>query len=703
MTLLLAAGAATLAATALPAQGQGKAPRIAPGLQKKLQQNPNQLVEIVIRFDNVVPPKNANRGQTLKVLKTQLGPKLNTINAILAPFGIRLAANLNSNLWLDNSVVVKVPARAIKSLSAVADIDYVFENFQVKIPKVQSQSASSGDAAGKWHLEKVGAPTAWQAGYRGQNIRVGTLDTGIDAGHPELAGKLAGFAEFNDTGGRVNSNPHDTGNHGTHTAALIAGKSVGIAPDARVLSALVLPNGEGTFAQVIAGMQWLLDPDNNASTDDGADVVSLSLGLPGMYEEFIRPTQNLIAAGAIPVYAAGNFGPDPGSIASPGSIPEVITVGATTQDDKVPSFSSRGPVRWGSPYNGTFNKPDLMAPGQNITSAFPNGAYGSLTGTSQATPIVAGAIASLLSARNGADLAAVKNALYGSARSLGGDQNLSGHGMLNLPGALERITGRSLAQAQPAPQQPAPQQPAPQQPAPQQPAPQQPVPQWPAQQPPAAQQPAPQPPTAQQPAPQPPTAQQPAPQPPAAQQPAPQPPQQGNAQGNNGRGNAQGNPGNAQANQGNAGQGNQGNGQGNQGNAGRANRSFEASAILNGGSELRDAPFGPSNGVSAFLPREGSTARYVMPQNLAPGQYHVHLRARGDNYNGWPVVSLRLNGREAGKAELNTVRYEVKWVATMNLKGGDTLDVVFLNDAAGNGQGQDRNAIIDHLVVDPVK
>ncbi|HEX2864254.1 MAG TPA: S8 family serine peptidase, partial [Deinococcales bacterium] len=366
VTAALLAGAAVVGSAVTPTSAQANpGAKIAPGLQKKLNASgSNTLVDIIIRFDDVAPPAGANKGQVLKALKTSLAPRLSTLNAILAPYGLRLAVNGRGNLWLDNSVVVRVPARAVKSIAAVANVTEVFENFPVKLPKVAAQSTGAAAPAGdRWYQQAVGAPAAWAAGYRGAGVRIGTLDTGVNANHPELAGKIAAFAEFDDAGNKLNTQPHDTADHGTHTAGLLVGKTTGIAPDARVLSALVLPNSAGTFAQVVAGMQWVLDPDNNASTDDGAQIVSMSLGLPGQYSEFIRPTENMIKAGVLPVFAAGNFGPDPGSVGSPGNIPDAVTVGAVDQNNAVASFSSRGPVTWGSPFNGTFDKPDLVAPG----------------------------------------------------------------------------------------------------------------------------------------------------------------------------------------------------------------------------------------------------------------------------------------------------------------------------------------------------
>ena len=235
---------------------------------------------------------------------------------------------------------------------------------------------------------------------------------------------------------------------------MLVGNTVGVAPDAKLISALVLPDGSGTFAQVIAGMQWVLDPDNNADTNDGANVVSMSLGLPGTYQEFVVPVKNMLKAGVVPVFAIGNFGPTAGSTGSPGNIPDVIGVGAVDQQGQVASFSSRGPVAWTGAYSGTFVKPDVAAPGVAITSSFPGGGYGSLSGSSQAAPIAAGVVAVMLGAKPGTSVDAIKNALYQSASNNGAKNNNTGYGLINLPGALGKLGVKVAASAGTAPSTP---------------------------------------------------------------------------------------------------------------------------------------------------------------------------------------------------------------------------------------------------------
>ncbi len=436
--------------------------KLSPALRNKFRtlSTSSSLVQVVVRFKSPQVVKGKGQLKNLRnSVEANIGSSIGQVRGngnlkkLFSTQSLNAAANKlagGEKLWLDNSVVLTVTLEQAELLANLPNVEYVFDNFRIPAPKVQAQSATTAPAGTPWHLQKVGAPQLWAAGFKGQGVRIGTLDTGIDPSHPELAGKLQAFAEFDGEGKRVaGAAPHDTGNHGTHTAGLLVGNTVGVAPSAKLLSALVLPPEGGTFAQVIAGMQWVIDPDNNAATDDGADVVSLSIGLPGLYNEFVQPTRNLINAGITPVYAAGNFGPGAGTVGSPGAIPEAISVGATTQEGAVAPYSSRGPVLWKDPYNNSFNKPDLVAPGDTVTSSVPGGGYAALSGTSQATPIVAGSIAVLLSAKPNLTIDQIKSALFSSAGKLGGGVNtVSGNGLLSLPAAAQAL---GIALSAPAP------------------------------------------------------------------------------------------------------------------------------------------------------------------------------------------------------------------------------------------------------------
>ncbi|NGY64967.1 S8 family serine peptidase [Lentzea sp. NEAU-D13] len=240
---------------------------------------------------------------------------------------------------------------------------------------------------------QVGAPQAWEKGFTGKDVTVAILDTGVDETHPDLAGAVVESKNFSDS-----DTTDDRLGHGTHVASTVTGdgKYKGIAPDAKLVNGKVLgDHGGGRESDIIAGMEWaatkakVINMSLGSSwPDEGTDPMSLALN---------KITEQ---TGALFVVAAGNSG---GAIGSPASADAALTVGAVDRGDQLAPFSSRGP-RW---YNNAV-KPDITAPGVDIVAAKArNGQIGTpvgdahvaLSGTSMATPHVAGA-AAILAAKN---------------------------------------------------------------------------------------------------------------------------------------------------------------------------------------------------------------------------------------------------------------------------------------------------------------
>ncbi|WP_372671873.1 S8 family serine peptidase [Amycolatopsis kentuckyensis] len=233
-------------------------------------------------------------------------------------------------------------------------------------------------------VPQIGAPAAWQAGLTGRGVEVAVLDTGIDAGHPDLAGHVALSKDFTGKG-----SVEDGAGHGTHVASTIAGSGAkyrGVAPDATLAVGKVLDDsGSGTFDQILAGMQW-------AASEAHARVVNMSLGGgPSDGTDPVSEAVNTLSRqyGTLFVVAAGNFGQDE-SVATPAAADAALAVAAVSKQDVLSPFSSRGP-RVG---DGAA-KPDVAAPGESITAAWPGGGYQTLDGTSMASPHVAGSAAIL--------------------------------------------------------------------------------------------------------------------------------------------------------------------------------------------------------------------------------------------------------------------------------------------------------------------
>ncbi|MGW0949886.1 S8 family peptidase [Streptomyces sp. NPDC002623] len=271
-------------------------------------------------------------------------------------------------------------------------------------------------------VPQIGAPEVWRAGYNGTGVDVAVLDTGVDTGHPDLAGKLAETQSF--VPGEAVQDGHG---HGTHVASTIVGsgaasdgKRKGVAPGADLFVGKVLDNtGHGQDSWIIAGMDW--------AAHSGAKIVSMSLGgtATGPSDILSETVDELSAStGTLFVIAAGNSGPAEQTVGTPGIADSALTVGAVDKSDKLASFSSRGPRLGDSAV-----KPEITAPGVAITAARAAGTtmagstpvddyYSTASGTSMATPHVAGAAALVAQAHPDWTGQQIKQALATTAKTM---------------------------------------------------------------------------------------------------------------------------------------------------------------------------------------------------------------------------------------------------------------------------------------------
>ena len=289
-------------------------------------------------------------------------------------------------------------------------------------------------------VPQIGAPAAWQAGYQGEGMNVAILDTGVDATHPDLAGRVTA-ANF------TAEDAIDHVGHGTHVASIIAGdgaasggKYKGVAPKALILAGKVCEEQGCPESAILAGMQW-------AAVDQHARVINMSIGGPDTAGlDPMEEAVNTLTAqtGALFVIAAGNSGDRPGTVESPGSADAALTVGAVDKSNVLAPFSSRGPRT-----SDEAVKPDITAPGVDIVAAraagtelgapasdFPD-SYVSLDGTSMATPHVAGS--AILLAQEHPDWAAgrLKATLMSSAApQSGADAFQQGAGRVDVAHAI---------------------------------------------------------------------------------------------------------------------------------------------------------------------------------------------------------------------------------------------------------------------------
>jgi subtilisin family serine protease len=432
--------------------------RVAPGLQKQLDAaGPNEMVTAIVKLKPVGPPPQANLGRAAVFTALRENARVSQagLKAFLDRPDVKPDRGVVRQFWIDNLVLVQARKAVIDRIIRRPDVERVFDNYTFTVePHAGVDPQPMAVQSQPWdNIAHIGAKQVWTTyGLRGAGVRVGGLDTGVDINHPDLAGKMyttnpadptypGGWAEFDGNGNIIpGSVPHDSDQHGTHTSGTMIGGSasgwdIGVAPEANLMHGLVIPGGSGSFAQVAGGMEWIIDPDGNPATDDGAQVVNMSLGATGTFSDMVAPTDNMVAAGVFPSFSIGNSGPGASTTGSPGNVPSAFGVGATDLNDAIASFSSRGPVTWNvPPYVGTWTKPDISAPGVQIFSSLPGGGYdGTWDGTSMAAPHVAGTVALMRQANPSMGVAEIKQILAQTAIDLGsaGMDNTYGWGRVN--------------------------------------------------------------------------------------------------------------------------------------------------------------------------------------------------------------------------------------------------------------------------------
>lgn len=339
-----------------------------------------------------------------------------------------LSAKVKGPLPIINGVACNLSTDIIYRLAANPDIEYI--SFDSKV-------FTQLDIA----VPTIGGYIPHERGFKGKGITVAVIDTGV-APHQDLITPTSRIVGFKDL---VNNKsvPYDDNGHGTHVAGIIAGngyssrgKYIGVAPESNILAIKALDSeGAGNSSNIIAAISYAIETKEQYNTK----VLNLSFGSPANSNCTKDPLCKAVAeankAGLIVVAAAGNSGPNEKTILSPGISPNVITVGAVDdkrtidpRDDVIASFSSRGPTNEG------LSKPDIVAPGVNISSLSNTtlDGYKTLSGTSMATPLVSGAVALLLNKYNDLKPREIKEKLVKSCIDLKDSKEKQGAGMLNL-------------------------------------------------------------------------------------------------------------------------------------------------------------------------------------------------------------------------------------------------------------------------------
>ena len=456
------------------------------------QRSDNGLVRINIRLKGQYDVKSLNsklavldRSQKREVVVHKLKSFSQTAQADLLNYleskSYNNQAEIIHRFWIANVVTCMASESVIYELASRSDIDRIDIDEERNL--LSNEPVASGIASEPmmgvdeitYNVNKVNAPAVWALGFTGEGVVVAVIDTGVNYNHDDLNDHMWEDPAYPNHGWdfyNSDDDPMDGQSHGTHCAGTVAGdgtagSQTGIAPDATIMALKVLgDDGNGSESGVWEGIEF--------AVEHGADVISMSLGWQHNWDPD-RPTwrttyDNALAAGVVASVAAGNEGgstTNPDDVRTPGDCPPpwlnpeqtltggisaVVCIGATDANDNIASFSSRGPSTWEDidPFNDyPFDpemgllRPDVSAPGVDVKScdAFNTSGYSFKSGTSMATPCVAGVMALLFSKNINLEPADISMALETTALDLGaaGKDNVFGAGRVDVLEAIDNV------------------------------------------------------------------------------------------------------------------------------------------------------------------------------------------------------------------------------------------------------------------------
>ena len=487
-TLALAAAAIAscpAAGTAAPRTTPQTAPQAA--LRPELPrhdppESPEQLVSVTILLRAPAEPfdldalraldKAHRREFVLRTLEDHARRSQRGVLADLAEAERAGAAADIRPLWIADAVSASVSPETARRLAARTDVAGILPDVpsgRAVLPSVPQGGPDDGRSPGRGidcGVQLIHAPDAWAAGYTGEGVIVGVIDTGLCLTHPDIAGQvwtnpgeITGNGVDDDGNGFTDdvygwnfdagsSDVHDTVGHGSHVAGTVAGDGTqgtqcGTAPDAQIMT-LVFRNDIAGESTVWGAIEY--------GVANNADVLSISLGWLHAWNPqravWRQICENAMAAGVIVVSMAGGDGNAYGidSVRTPGDVPDMITVGTTDCSMNLASFSSRGPVTWQdvNPYNdwpyppGKI-KPTVAAPGVNTVSHDLCDGYTFYSGSAMAVPHVSGTVALMLQANPDLDHYQIKQILKDTAIDRGqqGPDNDYGHGLIDAWAAVQ--------------------------------------------------------------------------------------------------------------------------------------------------------------------------------------------------------------------------------------------------------------------------
>lgn len=448
---------------------------------------------------DVVKDRNLQRAFVVKNLKEQSHKKQAGLLELLRDAEVRGAvANIDCH-WIANAITCDATKDVIAKLAFHPDVLAIGHNKEFQIiesrdaEEVQATATAASSHSATPHVLQVNADDVWEQGYTGKNVVVAVLDSGTNPDHYDLKDHLwTGYADTDGDGENddpihgwnfieKNANITDDFGHGTHCAGIVCGDGTignitGVAPDATLMTVKIVNRaGGGTPSQMVSGVEF--------AVENGANILSMSLGFKKsqISEADIvmlrRTFESVLASGVVVCAAVGNDGstygaPDnvdypaacpppylhPDQQANAGGLTSVISVGSVDSNDNYVSTSSQGPSTWQGTEFGDYPydsehigliRPDICAPGELIYSLKhdENNKYKYLSGTSQATPCVAGVIALMLEKNPSLTPAQVCETIEATAKKLSEyKNNYTGSGRID---ALAAVNGLEVGAARP--------------------------------------------------------------------------------------------------------------------------------------------------------------------------------------------------------------------------------------------------------------
>lgn len=374
-----------------------------------------------------------------------------------------------TSYWIVNAVRVVGSEKLAGTLAQRPEVARIDADDKVDLPEpAAGKREQAVTDAVEWNVDRIKAPQVWdQLGVRGEGIVVANIDSGVDHTHPAVSNQYRGknadgsydhaYNWFDPAGVCATAAPCDNNDHGTHTMGTMVGddggaNKIGVAPGARWIAAKGCESNSCSEASLLASGQWIIAPTDsngqNPRPDLAPHIVNNSWGGPGGDTWYQQVVDAWRAAGIFPAFSNGNSGPGCATSGSPGDYTSSYSSGAFDINNAIASFSARG-----AGPGGTI-KPNIAAPGVNVRSSVPGGAYEAFSGTSMASPHTAAAVALLWSAAPAleGDVAQTESLLDGTAQDTdssqcGGsaaDNNVFGEGRLDALAAVNAAPRGSI-------------------------------------------------------------------------------------------------------------------------------------------------------------------------------------------------------------------------------------------------------------------